>query len=189
MVEFRQSDMNGPLDHEALETWLVNRLDAFSGPLSVERFNGGQSNPTFLLSTPANKYVLRKKPDGDLLSSAHAIDREYRVMRALSNTGVPVPRMLTYCEDTSVIGAPFFVMAHVEGRIFWDPTLPEVRREDRVALYADINRVVAALHSVDPASVGLGDFGRPGHFLQRQLARWTSNITRQKPNRSRRWIG
>jgi aminoglycoside phosphotransferase (APT) family kinase protein len=99
MVEFRQSDMNGPLDREALETWLANRLDAFSGPLSVERFSGGQSNPTFLLSTSARKYGLSKKPDGALLSSAHAIDREYRVMRALAGAGFPVPRMLAYCDE------------------------------------------------------------------------------------------
>jgi aminoglycoside phosphotransferase (APT) family kinase protein len=165
--------MNDALGREALEAWLADRLDGFSGPLSVERFSGGQSNPTFLLSTPARKYVLRKKPDGALLSSADAIDREYRVMRALADTGFPVPHMLAHCEDTLVIGAPFFVMAHVEGRIFWDPTLPELQREDRAAVHADINRVVAALHSVDPASVGLGDFGRPGHFLRRQITRWT----------------
>jgi aminoglycoside phosphotransferase (APT) family kinase protein len=181
--------MNDVLDREALEAWLADRLDAFSGPLSVERFSDGQSNPTFLLSTPARKYVLRKKPAGALLSSAHAIDREYRVMRALANTGVPVPHMLAYCEDTSVIGAPFFVMAHVEGRIFWDPTLPELRREDRAALYADINRVVAALHSVDPASVGLGDSGGRGTFFSGSSRAGLINITRRRPSRSGRWIG
>jgi aminoglycoside phosphotransferase (APT) family kinase protein len=182
--------MNDALGRGALEAWLADRPDRFSGLLSVERFSGGQSNPTFFLSTPARKYVLRKKPDGALLSSADAIDREYRVMRALADTGFPVPHMLAHCEDTLVIGAPFFVMAHVEGRIFWDPTLPELRREDRAAVYADINRVVAALHSVDPASVGLGDFGQPGHFLQRQMTRWTKqyHASQTQPIEAMNWL-
>jgi aminoglycoside phosphotransferase (APT) family kinase protein len=165
--------MSETIDRGALDAWFKREVARFAGSLDVRRFSGGQSNPTYLLATPERRYVLRKKPNGSLLSSAHAIDREYRVMRALENAGVPVPRMLAYCDDASVIGAPFYVMTHVEGRIFWDPTLPECSRDERRALYDDVNRVIAALHGVDPSSVGLGDYGRPGHYLERQIARWS----------------
>ena len=117
--------------------------------------------------------MLRKKPDGVLLPSAHAVDREHRVMRALQDTGVPAPRMVGLCEDVSVIGTPFYVMEHVEGRIFWDPTLPQLTRDERSAVYDDMNRVVAKLHQVDYAAIGLGDYGRPGHYLERQIAVWS----------------
>jgi aminoglycoside phosphotransferase (APT) family kinase protein len=162
-----------PFDVAALEAYLGASVPGFRGPLTARRFSGGQSNPTYLLLADDRKYVLRQKPKGALLPSAHAIDREYRVMRALHGTGVPVPEMLTLCEDASVIGAAFYVMAHVEGRIFWDPTLPELSRPERAAVYDDMGRVVANLHSVDYVRLGLADYGRPGHYLERQIGRWS----------------
>jgi aminoglycoside phosphotransferase (APT) family kinase protein len=164
----------GGFDASALAEWLQPRLDGLRTPLDVKRFSGGQSNPTFLIADAAGKrYVLRKKPAGELLPSAHAVDREYRVMKALENMEVPVPRMICYCEDVGVIGTPFYVMEFVEGRIFWDPALPELEKRERAAVYADVNRVVAALHRLDYRTVGLEGYGRPGKFLERQVARWT----------------
>ena len=170
-----------PFDIGGLENYLKPRLPEFRGPIHVERFKGGQSNPTFLLSTAADaKYVLRKKPEGVLVPSAHAVDREFRVIKALQDSGVPVPRAVCLCEDTSVIGTIFCVMDYVPGRIFWDPALPQLSRTDRTALYDDMNRVVAALHRVAPDSVGLGDFGRSGGYLQRQIARWGGQYTNSR---------
>jgi aminoglycoside phosphotransferase (APT) family kinase protein len=160
-------------DTDALERWLGDRLTGFSGPLTVRQFGGGQSNPTYLLEAGGRRFVLRKKPAGVLLPSAHAIEREYRVMAALQGSDVPVPPALCLCEDATVIGTSFFVMGHVAGRILWDPALPGFSREDRVALYDDMNRVVAALHRVDPAAVGLAGYGKPGDYLARQIVRWT----------------
>jgi len=156
-----------------LAAWLAGNVEGFRGPLQVERFAGGQSNPTYRLTAPSGRYVLRKKPAGVLLPSAHAVDREHRVMTALRDTPVPVPRTFGYCDDPTVIGTPFFVMDCVEGRIFWDPALPELAAADRAALWDDVNRVVAALHRVDFAAVGLADYGRPGNYYERQIARWT----------------
>lgn len=164
----------GEIDTAALAEWLHLRIEGMRAPLQARRFSGGQSNPTFLLTDAAGqRYVLRKKPEGELLPSAHAIDREYRVMKALEKTEVPVARMLCYCEEAAVIGTPFYLMEYVDGRIFWDPALPELETEQRAALYADMNRVVAALHRVDYRAAGLEGFGRPDNFLQRQVARWT----------------
>ena len=161
-------------DVEALGAYLRGRVDGLRAPLRVERFSGGQSNPTYLLTDAGGMhYVLRKKPAGTLLPSAHAVDREYRVMKALESTAVPVARMLCFCDDPQVIGTPFFVMEFVAGRIFWDPALPELETPERHAIYDDMNRVVAALHSVDYEAVGLSDYGRPGNFFARQIARWT----------------
>ena len=160
-------------DVAALERWLAAHVAGYRGPLQVERFAGGQSNPTYRLTAASGRYVLRKKPEGVLLPSAHAVDREYRVMTALRDTPLPVPRSFGYCDDVSVIGTPFFVMDCVEGRIFWDPALPELSRDERAALWDDINRVVAELHRVDVDAVGLTDFGRPGNYFERQIARWT----------------
>lgn len=162
------------IDLEALAAYLRGRVEPLQPPLRAELFSGGQSNPTYLL-TDANgqRYVLRKKPAGTLLPSAHAVDREYRVMKALEGTAVPVARMLCFSDDPQVIGTPFFVMEFVEGRIFWDPALPELQAPERQAVYDDMNRVVAALHSVDYAAVGLSDYGRPGNFFERQIGRWT----------------
>ena len=149
-------------------------MPGYRGPAHLVPFEGGQSNPTFRLEAPSGRYVLRRKPAGQLLASAHAVDREFRVMRALATTAVPVPHVHALCEDTSVIGSAFYVMDHVEGRILWDARLPGLSPAERRAVYASMNATIAALHSVDPASVGLGDFGRPGNYLSRQIARWTT---------------
>lgn len=161
-------------DTVALERYLQAQLDGFRGPLAVERLAGGQSNPTYrLVDGNGTRYVLRKKPAGALLPSAHAVEREFRVTAALQGSGVPVPPALHLCEDASVIGTPFYVMAFVDGRVFWDPTLPDLTRGERAALYDDLNRVVARLHRTEPAAVGLADFGKPGDYLARQIARWS----------------
>jgi aminoglycoside phosphotransferase (APT) family kinase protein len=142
--------------------------------MTVERFRGGQSNPTMLISFDgAARYVLRKKPDGRLLPSAHAVDREFRVISALKDTDVPVARPHFLCDDESIVGAMFYVMDYVPGRSFWDPALPDAAPRERPEIYRELNRVIAALHGIDPASVGLGDFGRPGDYVARQVARWT----------------
>jgi aminoglycoside phosphotransferase (APT) family kinase protein len=161
-------------DVQALTTYLRRHLNGFDGSPQVKQFPGGQSNPTYLLRTEACRYVLRRKPPGDLLPSAHAIDREFRVMRALADrTGVPVARPLVLCQDATVIGTDFFVMEHVEGRILWNPTLPEVPRAERAAYYDAMNDTIARLHAVDPDAVGLGDFGRSENYVSRQVARWS----------------
>lgn len=163
------------LDKVALERYLSAILDGFKGPLRYEKFPGGQSNPTFKLLTPGANYVLRRKPPGELLKSAHAVDREFRVMQALQGSEVPVPRVLVLCEDDSVIGSMFYVMEYLDGRVLWESTLPEVEsNEERTAIYQDMNRVLAALHSVDIDAVGLSDFGAPGNYYERQVKRWTS---------------
>ncbi len=159
-------------DEAALTRWCMDHVDGFEGPLTVRQFQGGQSNPTFQLVTPARKYVLRKKPPGQLLASAHQVDREYKVMKALADTPVPVPHMYALCEDDAVIRTAFYVMEHLEGRVFRDPTLPEQTPEERAAIYDDMNRVLAELHKVDFAAVGLEDFGRPGNYFERQISRW-----------------
>ena len=150
-----------------------NHIEGFRGPLAAEQFVGGQSNPTYKLLSGAGSYVLRRKPLGRLLPSAHMVDREYRVMHALSGTGVPVPKAYALCEDDAVIGSAFFVMGFLDGRIFWDPRLPGLAAAERRAMFASMNTVIAALHSVDYVAVGLGEFGRPGNYLARQVARWS----------------
>jgi aminoglycoside phosphotransferase (APT) family kinase protein len=162
------------LDPAVLETYLESAIAGFRGPVDLRKFSGGQSNPTFLLSTPNERYVLRRQPPGKLLKSAHAVDREFRVMHALANTAVPVPRVHHLCEDRSVIGSMFYVMEYVDGRIFWDASIPEVSRDERTAVYDEMNRVLAELHKVDPAQVGLGDYGKPGSYFERQYERWTA---------------
>ncbi|MDO8770908.1 MAG: phosphotransferase [Burkholderiaceae bacterium] len=161
------------LDIGALDRYLARNVIGYEGPLEVEQFKGGQSNPTFRLAAGDKRYVLRKKPSGALLPSAHAVDREFRVITALRESNVPVAVTHCYCDDDSVIGTPFYVMDFVDGRIFWDPTLPDLNPADRHAVWDDFNRVVAALHSVNVNSVGLSDFGRPGNYFERQIARWT----------------
>lgn len=161
------------IDEVALAAYLEAHWTGFRGPVKAEKFAGGQSNPTFLLTHAGGKAVLRKKPPGQLLKSAHAVDREYRVMKALGDTGVPVPKMYVLCEDDAVIGTAFYVMECVDGRIIWDPAIPEVDNAHRSAIYDAMNAALAALHAVDPAAVGLADFGRPGNYFARQLTRWT----------------
>lgn len=153
--------------------WLEEHVLGFHGPLEVERLNGGQSNPTFRLTTPEAAYVLRRKPFGELLPSAHAVEREYRVMRALHGSAVPVPRVHGLCADASIAGTTFFVMDYVDGRIFQDSRMPGVARAERSALFDAMNTTIAALHSIDPTAVDLADFGRPGNYIERQVARWT----------------
>ena len=162
-------------DTQRLLRWLAGRLDGLEHSLDVEQFKGGQSNPTYLLTTPGARYVMRTKPGpvARLLPSAHAIEREFRVMRALQDTGVPVPRMHLLCDDESVIGRAFYLMEWVEGRVLWDQSLPGMAPAERGAVYDELNRVIAALHQVDPQAVGLADFGRPGNYFERQIGRWS----------------
>lgn len=161
------------IDETALGAYLEAHWPGFRGPVKAEKFAGGQSNPTFLITHAGGKAVLRKKPPGQLLKSAHAVDREYRVMKALGDTDVPVPKMYVLCEDEAVIGTAFYLMEWIDGRIIWDPAIPEVDNDHRGAIYDAMNAALAALHAVDPAKVGLADFGRPGNYFARQLTRWT----------------
>lgn len=160
-------------DEAALARWMAAHVAGFAGPLEVAQFNGGQSNPTYRLTTPGARYVLRRKPPGPLLKGAHDVLREARVLTALGPTPVPVPPVLGVCEDDGVIGSAFYVMAMVDGRIFWDARFPDVPQGERAAYYDAMNATIAALHAVDPVAVGLGDFGRPGNFFERQIGRWT----------------
>jgi len=162
-----------PIDATPLAVWLRANVDAGIGDIVVEQYQGGQSNPTYRLTAGDRRYVLRRKPPGKLLPSAHAVDREYRVMSALAGTGVPVAKMHALCEDDTVIGTAFYVMEYVEGRILWDPTLPGMTPASRAAHYDELNRVIATLHRVDYAAIGLGEFGRTGSYIERQVARWS----------------
>jgi aminoglycoside phosphotransferase (APT) family kinase protein len=160
-----------PLDR--LERWLRAHVEGFRGPVAAERFSGGQSNPTYKLTAGSGDYVLRRKPPGPLLPSAHAVDREFRVMGALAQTPVPVPRVHALCEDDTVIGSAFYVMEHLNGRIFWDQRLRGLPPTERAAIFDSMNAVIAALHTVDYQAVGLADFGRPGNYMARQIVRWS----------------
>lgn len=169
----------GP-DHQAidlprLQNWLSEHLVDFQGPLTLQKFAGGQSNPTYQLITPRQSYVMRSKPGpvSRLLPSAHAIEREFRVMSALASTQVPVAKMLVLCEDESVIGRAFYIMEFVSGRVFWDQSLPELTPVQRREVYLAMNSTLAALHTVDPASIGLADYGKPGNYFERQISRWS----------------
>lgn len=170
-------------DVPRLTAYLRGRIPEFPAELTVRQFRGGQSNPTYLLDAGTGKYVLRRKPPGKLLPSAHAVEREYRVMTALAGTAVPVPRTWCLCEDDSVIGTAFFVMDCVEGRVFWDPALPGLAPDQRRALWNEINRVIAALHRVDYRSVGLEGFGRPGNYIARQISRWSQQYRSSETER------
>lgn len=162
-------------DVAALQRWLGAHLPGFAGPLTVEMFKGGQSNPTYKLITPQRAYVMRAKPGpvAKLLPSAHAIEREFRVMSALHGTGVPVAQMHALCEDESIIGRAFYVMECVDGRVMWEQSLPDMGREQRGAIYDEMNRVMAALHTVDPMAIGLDGYGKPGNYFERQIGRWS----------------
>ena len=161
------------LDTATLGPYLDAHIEGFDGLQSTEKFAGGQSNPTFLLRADSGQYVLRRKPPGELLKSAHAVDREFRVITALGDSDVPVAHGYHLCEDDDVIGSMFYVMSFVDGRIFWDPTLPDLSNEDRTSVYDAMNRILAALHGVDFNAVGLGDYGKPGNYFERQVGRWT----------------
>jgi aminoglycoside phosphotransferase (APT) family kinase protein len=162
-------------DIEALAGWLTKNLDGFKGPLTVEMFKGGQSNPTYKLVTPTQSYVMRAKPGpvAKLLPSAHAVEREFKVMSGLAGTDVPVPRMHCLCEDEAVIGRAFYVMEFMQGRVLWDQSLPGMGNAERAAIYDEMNRVIAALHTVKFAERGLADYGKPGNYFERQIGRWS----------------
>ena len=166
-----------------LEGWMREHVEGFRGPLSVEQFRGGQSNPTYRLSAPSGRYVLRRKPPGKLLPSAHAVDREYRVITALGKTGFPVPRSHALCLDETVVGTAFYIMDFVEGRVFWDPTLADLPRAQRGVIYEAMNDAVARLHRTDYAAIGLAEFGRPGNYVARQIDRWTKQYRASETER------
>ncbi len=161
------------LDEAKLGEWLAGNVTGFAGPFSVEKFAGGQSNPTYRIDAGSGSYVLRRKPFGPILPSAHAVEREHQLIVALYPTGFPVARPYGLCEDVEVIGAPFYIMEMVEGRTFWDGALPDMAPGERTAVYEAIVDTLAALHSVDYAAVGLGEYGKPGNYFERQVARWS----------------
>ncbi|KQT33570.1 aminoglycoside phosphotransferase [Sphingomonas sp. Leaf412] len=161
------------LDTGRLSAWMRDHVDGFDGPLTYAKFAGGQSNPTYKLMTPGADYVLRRKPMGELLPSAHQVDREYRVMAALHPTGFPVPRQYGLCQDDGVIGSDFYVMEMVEGRTIWDGTMPDLSPDQRRDHYHAMIDTLADLHNTDHEAIGLGDFGRPGNYFERQVGRWT----------------
>jgi aminoglycoside phosphotransferase (APT) family kinase protein len=169
-VEVREAHR---FDVDRLRQWMLREVEGFEGPLAVEQFRGGQSNPTYKLVTPSRAYVLRRKPPGKLLPGAHAVDREYRVISALAAQGFPVARAFGLCLDESVIGTAFYVMEMVEGRIFWEADFPQVPREERPLYFDAMNSTIARLHSFDPEAAGLGDYGKPGNYFERQIGRWS----------------
>ena len=171
------------LDTARLAQWMRTHVEGFSGELQAEKFKGGQSNPTFMLSAGGRKYVLRRKPPGKLLPSAHAVDREYKVISALAVTDVPVARTWALCEDDGVIGTMFYIMDYVDGRIMWDPSLPGMGPVERGAIFNEMNRVIAALHQVDYTAVGLADYGKPDKYLERQVARWSKQYRASETER------
>ncbi|HKR90404.1 MAG TPA: phosphotransferase family protein [Phenylobacterium sp.] len=160
-------------DQAALAAWMTEHVDGFRGPLTVEQFKGGQSNPTYKLITPGRAYVLRRKPPGQILAGAHAVEREARVLKALDQAGFPVAHVYALCTDETVIGSWFYIMDFVDGRIFWDATFPQVGLEERSRYFDAMNDVIARLHGMDYRSLGLGDFGKPSQYLSRQIARWS----------------
>ena len=170
-------------DSDKLARYLEDRIPGFKGPLVATKFAGGQSNPTFMLEAQSGRYVLRRQPPGELLKSAHAVDREFRVLVALAGTDVPVPRAYHLCEDRDVIGSMFYVMGFATGRIFWDPSLPELARGARAPVYSAIVETLAALHSVDVNGVGLADYGRAGNYFERQIGVWTKQYRASETER------
>ncbi len=169
----REAPGGDSIEAHKLQAWMAERIAGFSGEIEIHQFAGGQSNPTFLVKAADRRYVLRRKPLGKLLPSAHAVEREFRVLTALEHTEVPVAHAFALCEDPEVIGSAFYVMEYIEGRIFWDATLPEVAPTGRAAIYMEMVRVQAALHAVDYTAQGLGNYGKPGSYVERQVARWT----------------
>jgi aminoglycoside phosphotransferase (APT) family kinase protein len=184
-----------PNDTSALDAWAAEHVLGFAGPSMAMKFPTGQSNPTFLIENPSGRYVLRRKPLGKLLKSAHMVEREYRVMRALEGSGYPAPRALALCEDKTVAGSVFFLMSHVTGRIFWDPALPESTCEERAGVYDAMNEALAKLHAIDVAAVGLADYGKSGNYFARQWQRWSEQYRASESgeivemNRLIDWLG
>ncbi|MFL5073229.1 MAG: phosphotransferase family protein [Xanthobacteraceae bacterium] len=170
-------------DSDKLEAYLAREVEGFAGPLSVRQFKGGQSNPTYLLETPTRAYVLRRKPPGKLLPSAHAVDREYRIISALHAQGFPVAAPVVYCADDSVVGTPFYVMGFVAGRVFWDPHMPGATATERAAVYDAMNATLARLHAFEPAQIGLSDFGRGENYVGRQVERWSKQYRASETER------
>lgn len=168
------------LDTDAAVAWLSDQMPGFSGPIELEKFAVGQSNPTFKMTSPSGSYVLRRKPPGVLLKSAHAVEREFRVQKALAETGVPVAQMHVLCEDDGVIGSAFYVMQYIEGRHFNDPALPELSVPERRPIIDEMNRVLAEIHSVDIGAVGLSDYGPAGNYYERQVGRWSKQYEASK---------
>jgi len=178
-------DVAAPLRFDAarLEAYLTAHTPGFAGPLAVRQFKGGQSNPTYLLETPARNYVLRRKPPGKLLPSAHAVDREFRVISALAAQGFPVAAPVLYCDDPDVVGTPFYVMSFVAGRVFWEPQMAGCTPAERAAVYDAMNATIAQLHSYEPAAIGLGDFGRGENYVARQVERWSKQYRASETER------
>ena len=176
-------------DEAALDAYMRDHVAGYAGPLSVKKFKGGQSNPTYLIVTPTKKYVLRRKPPGKLLPSAHAVDREYKVITALHGIGFPAPRTYCLCEDDGVIGTMFYIMDMVEGRVLWEPLLPGIEPAMRWKIYETLNDTLARLHMVDYEKIGLGDFGKPGNYFARQISRWSkqyvASVTESIPEMDR----
>ncbi len=172
-----------PEDTRAFDAWASANVEGYRGPSKATKFPSGQSNPTYLIEAESGRYVLRRKPPGKLLKSAHMIEREYGVLRALENTGFPAPRALGLCEDEGVIGTAFYLMAHVVGRILWDPALPELKREERQPIYEAMNDGLARLHAIHVAAAGLSDFGKPGSYFARQLQRWSEQYRASETGR------
>jgi aminoglycoside phosphotransferase (APT) family kinase protein len=187
----RQNEFSGTKDvNEAhrfdahrLETWMKGHVQGFRGPLTVAQFKGGQSNPTYRLSSPAGNYVLRRKPPGKLLASAHAVDREFRVISALYSLGFPVAKPICLCTDESIIGTAFYLMDFVEGRVFWEPQVPGVTAGERAAIFQSLVHTIASLHEIDPQKVGLGDYGRPEGYVARQIKRWSEQYRASETER------
>ncbi|MFN3351001.1 phosphotransferase family protein, partial [Pseudorhodoplanes sp.] len=173
------------IDTERLTAYLQDNIADFSGPLAIRQFRGGQSNPTYLLETPQRRYVLRRKPPGKLLPSAHAVDREFRIISALRQQGFPVPEPLVYCADESIAGTAFYVMGFADGRVFWNPDMPDSNPKERTAVYDSMNATLARLHSFDPAVIGLADFGRGEGYVARQIERWSKQYRASETERIR----
>ena len=173
-------------DVNRLEQYMLSHVEGFSGPLEVRQFKGGQSNPTYRLESPSGRYVLRRKPPGKLLKSAHAVDREFRVISALYGAGFPVPRPYVLCKDAEIVGTMFYIMECVEGRIFWELDLPSMNPAERMAIYDNVNQTIADLHNFDYELIGLGDYGKPGNYFARQISRWSKQYfaseTQSVPN-------
>ena len=170
----RPAELRHSFDADRLWEWLRPQVGDATRAVPIAQFDSGQSNPTYLIDVGTRKLVLRRKPPGTLLPSAHAVEREFRIMRALAGSQVPVPQCLALCEDPTVIGSAFYIMEYVAGRILRDPALPSLVRAERGPIYAEMNRVIAELHSLDPGAVGLGDYGRSGNYILRQVQRWTN---------------